>query len=187
MKYKFENLVVSYGSNTNLDDLNEFARSQGYLEEHFNFEAVVKVPDYKLAFDTNSNNRGGGVLNIQSAIGHVTEAGLFSTDEIGLSILRKKEGVPFKYEEKPIIVLDYDGTEIPALTYIVKPELRRPFFAPSNDYLQICEEGYKCLGIDTHNLHFAAANEQPHPVSACLLYTSPSPRDGLLSRMPSSA
>ena len=27
---------------------------------------------------------------------------------------------------------------------------------------------------------------QPH-TSACLLYTSPSPRDGLLSRMPSSA
>ena len=27
----------------------------------------------------------------------------------------------------------------------------------------------------------------PEPVVACLLYTSPSPRDGLLSRMPSSA
>ena len=27
----------------------------------------------------------------------------------------------------------------------------------------------------------------PAPVPACLLYTSPSPRDGLLSRMPSSA
>ena len=29
--------------------------------------------------------------------------------------------------------------------------------------------------------------ELGHPVIACLLYTSPSPRDGLLSRMPSSA
>ena len=27
----------------------------------------------------------------------------------------------------------------------------------------------------------------PYPASSCLLYTSPSPRDGLLSRMPSSA
>ena len=27
----------------------------------------------------------------------------------------------------------------------------------------------------------------PHSYSYCLLYTSPSPRDGLLSRMPSSA
>ena len=32
----------------------------------------------------------------------------------------------------------------------------------------------------------AQANLQVHP-SPCLLYTSPSPRDGLLSRMPSSA
>ena len=170
MKYKFENLIVSYGSNTNLDDLNEFARRQGYLEEHFYFETVIKVPDYKLAFDTNSNNRGGGVLNIQPAIGHVTEAGLFSTDKIGLSILRKKEGVPYKYEEKRIIVLDYNGTEIPALTYIVKPELRRPFFAPSNDYLQICEEGYKRFDIDPYNLYLAAANEQLQPVSALFSY-----------------
>ena len=29
--------------------------------------------------------------------------------------------------------------------------------------------------------------EQKGPVKTCLLYTSPSPRDGLLSRMPSSA
>ena len=28
---------------------------------------------------------------------------------------------------------------------------------------------------------------EPHKIQACLLYTSPSPRDGLLSRMPSSA
>ena len=32
---------------------------------------------------------------------------------------------------------------------------------------------------------FAAA--EPLDVDTCLLYTSPSPRDGLLSRMPSSA
>ena len=29
--------------------------------------------------------------------------------------------------------------------------------------------------------------ENPEDVKSCLLYTSPSPRDGLLSRMPSSA
>ena len=30
-------------------------------------------------------------------------------------------------------------------------------------------------------------NPEPRQVNICLLYTSPSPRDGLLSRMPSSA
>ena len=33
---------------------------------------------------------------------------------------------------------------------------------------------------------FSAAGVNPHDMT-CLLYTSPSPRDGLLSRMPSSA
>ena len=31
------------------------------------------------------------------------------------------------------------------------------------------------------------SNKDQGPLGACLLYTSPSPRDGLLSRMPSSA
>ena len=35
--------------------------------------------------------------------------------------------------------------------------------------------------------HLALRARQPHPLGNCLLYTSPSPRDGLLSRMPSSA
>ena len=42
-----------------------------------------------------------------------------------------------------------------------------------------------------HNLRYANAQGDPvggiRPYFSCLLYTSPSPRDGLLSRMPSSA
>ena len=38
------------------------------------------------------------------------------------------------------------------------------------------------------NLHFkTSVNQAPRRSNPCLLYTSPSPRDGLLSRMPSSA
>ena len=35
--------------------------------------------------------------------------------------------------------------------------------------------------------HFAESVQQEQSISSCLLYTSPSPRDRLLSRMPSSA
>ena len=38
--------------------------------------------------------------------------------------------------------------------------------------------------IGTEDMQIPFARTQTHP---CLLYTSPSPRDGLLSRMPSSA
>ena len=41
----------------------------------------------------------------------------------------------------------------------------------------------KCIEFEDINYQLA----QPDDKTACLLYTSPSPRDGLLSRMPSSA
>ena len=41
------------------------------------------------------------------------------------------------------------------------------------------------LRKNVQRFHKALPTVQPH--YACLLYTSPSPRDGLLSRMPSSA
>ena len=44
-------------------------------------------------------------------------------------------------------------------------------------------------GAWVHQSEFEPKQPQlePHPVGACLLYTSPSPRDRSLSRMPSSA
>ena len=39
------------------------------------------------------------------------------------------------------------------------------------------------IGVEDENGEFADL----HTINICLLYTSPSPRDGLLSRMPSSA
>ena len=43
-------------------------------------------------------------------------------------------------------------------------------------------EGGVCYNLATH-----MTNNDSEEVCDCLLYTSPSPRDGLLSRMPSSA
>ena len=43
---------------------------------------------------------------------------------------------------------------------------------------------WQVMGRKTHELN---PNESRSRIIFCLLYTSPSPRDGLLSRMPSSA
>ena len=49
---------------------------------------------------------------------------------------------------------------------------------------QVSEEAFAWLDAPIRRV---AALDTPVPYAACLLYTSPSPRDGLLSRMPSSA
>ena len=56
-----------------------------------------------------------------------------------------------------------------------------PFVIPVGTYGDLPEEPVLTLAVD--KLLVA----RPGVDSACLLYTSPSPRDGLLSRMPSSA
>ena len=63
------------------------------------------------------------------------------------------------------------------------------------EYKKICEEHTKRKFPDTPNEQLRLAIEavfkswmgERAVVYSCLLYTSPSPRDGLLSRMPSSA
>ena len=49
------------------------------------------------------------------------------------------------------------------------------------------EEKVRALVGKYGPVHPIRGMEQPYHYRNCLLYTSPSPRDGLLSRMPSSA
>ena len=48
-------------------------------------------------------------------------------------------------------------------------------------------KGFEDLGHSRVDLEREERNGIPEVIYGCLLYTSPSPRDGLLSRMPSSA
>ena len=47
--------------------------------------------------------------------------------------------------------------------------------------------GSKFVGTKIKDLAKKLKRRKDTKISSCLLYTSPSPRDGLLSRMPSSA
>ena len=53
--------------------------------------------------------------------------------------------------------------------------------SPNRDYIE------KVVGANKADVAAADMRDLPALLGACLLYTSPSPRDGLLSRMPSSA
>ena len=73
--------------------------------------------------------------------------------------------------------------------FLLASMVSRPVLADSFDALADRARGQTVYfnawgGSPTVNAYIAWAGDQ---LQACLLYTSPSPRDGLLSRMPSSA
>ena len=56
-----------------------------------------------------------------------------------------------------------------------------------NKHVATVHEGKKQFKCDICNAEFTSKGGMKGHIATCLLYTSPSPRDGLLSRMPSSA
>lgn len=171
MTHLYKHFIVAFGSNLNAADFNDYASKRGVSGECLHFICPVKIPDYKLVFNASSIRRKGGVLSIEKSLGCVTEAGLFSATEEGLSILRKKEGVPNKYEEIEIVVIGPEGQEIQALTYVIPEKRSEGFVRPHPEYLETCEKGLESRGIyDLENLHAAARNEKIEPLPTMFSY-----------------
>ena len=170
MEQEFKFPIVAFGSNTNLDDLDRYALLHGYPTGCLRFSRLVDAPDYKPAFTKHSKGRRGGVLDLLYSIGHVTTVALFYANESGLELLKQKEGVPRHYVEKQITVIDAGGGEIQALAYVVAPEQREGYVRPSEEYLNICKEGFERLGIDTSELEAVAADKTIEPLPALYAY-----------------
>ena len=170
MKYKYEHLVVAYGSNLNDEDWSNFCRRNGFSDNLLQFEGCVRLPDYALTFNHYSNSRGGGAVNIQPDIGHFVEAALFSTSEEGLQALRCKEGHPRVYLETHVIAIKDDGSEVNARTYIVPPNKGQKYERPTREYYEICKRGYENYGLCTKNLSLTASGQKHEPLSTIFTY-----------------
>ena len=73
----------------------------------------------------------------------------------------------------------------PSGTYDISRAVQRATSAPSSLENDDGSEGLRCAAV--HHWRARMMVKLSSLYSDCLLYTSPSPRDGLLSRMPSSA
>ena len=76
--------------------------------------------------------------------------------------------------------LVYTGTE-----KIEYREEKDPIVKPGETLIKVQASGI--CGSDMHAYHGKDERRTPPLILGCLLYTSPSPRDATLSRMPSSA
>lgn len=170
MDCEFKFPVVAFGSNTNFDDLNDYALQHGYPAGCLRFSKLVHAPDHKLAFTKYSQGRSGGVLDLIHSIGHVTTVALCFANEAGLKLLRRKEGVPYHYVEENITVIDENGNEVQALTYVVAANKRERFVRPSEEYLHTCKQGFANLGICVEQLEAAAEDKSIQTLSALFTY-----------------
>ena len=75
---------------------------------------------------------------------------------------------------------------ISSIVFYPKISFAYPFWAQQN-YESPREATGKIVCANCHLAQMPTIAEVPQSVGACLLYTSPSPRDALTSRMPSSA
>ena len=96
----------------------------------------------------------------------------------------------------PLVPLNYDEEED------LTPEQREAMFGAYEESMRSIGEGEIVrgtvlsiddkdvlvdVGFKSEGIISLAEFSDPSSIKVCLLYTSPSPRDGLLSRMPSSA
>ena len=75
------------------------------------------------------------------------------------------------------------------LEEIYPPEIGDFAYITDDTYTKVQVSGVECLMMQPWLCHYTSSLEPGSPphMCDCLLYTSPSPRDATLSRMPSSA
>lgn len=154
--------IFAYGSNLSKPDWGSYCSSVGFDPERLLPIGPAVLPDHYISFDRHSETRRGGVLNVRHKVGMFTAGALFKTDDEGLRILRRKEGVAVHaYQEKAVIVIDEEGCEVRAITFEVPKSRIEPFRKPSEQYLQVCLDGYRRFELDETPLLAAARGEQP--------------------------
>ena len=120
----------------------------------------------------------------RNAVSQIITFGTMAAKAVVRDVARV-QGKPYGLADKLSKLIPFD----PGMTLEKAQEeepLLREFLQQSEEAQEIMEMALKLEGL-TRNVGKHAGGVVIAPTKICLLYTSPSPRDGLLSRMPSSA
>jgi gamma-glutamylcyclotransferase (GGCT)/AIG2-like uncharacterized protein YtfP len=160
----------AYGSNLNRHD-RQACRRKGFSPELLKFRNIAYLPDWELTFDYWSSSRRGGALDLRPHVGQLVAGAVFEVAPRGWEALDAKEGAPECYQRQSTTALTLSGEIIPVTTYVVRPERRKGFVAPTPDYLEVVRVGLAEHELSARSLEAAARNEPvPWEVDGLFVY-----------------
>ena len=153
-------LYFAYGSNLCTSDWSHWCERNGFESSGLSPVCPAFLPDYKLHFSHFSRSRNGGALNVLSSVGHVVEGVLMKADRDTWRALKRKEGAPNVYEAVEMTVLDEDGSQFSAIVYVLKADRVQSYVKPTDEYVNVVQEGLEEFDLCTDALMAAATNQE---------------------------
>lgn len=159
------NLYFAYGSNLNEKDLKRWAKNKRRVYPFSKVIGKAYLSDYRLVFNILSRTRGGGVLNIEPALGCVVEGVIFEVKgEEGWRSLDAKEGYKggggsSHYDKVDMYAINDNYEVFKVKTYLKHFDREKEFITPPESYVQVVGDGFRSHGLDCGLLTAAAENK----------------------------
>lgn len=132
----FKKYYLAYGSNLNLALLKKRCPSAKPV-------GIVGLENFRLVYKGSSD--GYAYLTIEPSFNEFVPTCLFEISNRDIKALDNYESYPTLYH-KEYVSIDVNGKTKEALIYIMNEEFT--YHLPSDEYIKICEEGYKYMDFD---------------------------------------
>ncbi|MGA0379206.1 MAG: gamma-glutamylcyclotransferase [Candidatus Poseidoniaceae archaeon] len=150
-------LYFGYGSNLDWNDWVQYCEKNNANPNGLKEREPAWLVGHHLKFHYHSRGRKGGAADVVPINEfHATPGALFDVDERAWSTLVAKEGAPWYYEEKNVLVIGSDGQLHDAVTFVVCDDRIKPDFQrPTDGYHGLIHDGLRHRGLSTTGLDMA--------------------------------
>ena len=150
-------LYFGYGSNLDWNDWVQHCEKKNARPDGLKEREPAWLVGHHLKFHYRSRGRGGGAADVIPINEyHATPGAMFDVEEDAWSTLVAKEGSPFYYEEKKVLIIDSKGLFHEAITFVVCDDKKQPDFQrPTDVYHGLIHDGLRHRGLSTTGLDMA--------------------------------
>lgn len=160
--------VFAYGSNTNLNDLEQWMKNKGLQPDVINgYLAALRtngkcacLAGYRLVWNYVSPSRGGGAANVELAPQECVYGVVYEVDDELLKLFDRKEGHPTYYCRKQCQIQALDGEQLVVGWVYMATKTEPRLVPPTQEYKAIVMEGARFWGLPDRWLCFLESAPQ---------------------------